>query len=380
MKIMTVSLSLAISLIFSATIPVNASAKEPIFTNDIGESRKLLYGEKETFISCWSTTRGTVYLDVKVNGKWKQKAKSSLRRDAKYCSDKEYPGASKLKWTPDELSRIKGVGRTYILEIRERYGSNVKPGFTSSFTIPIYRSSGDLINDLAEQIQNVPKQAQPVAPTPIATPKPIPTPTSTPTLTPPSLSVGRFYAGNDNDDSTWRWVAVEVVNSSSTQVHSHRFYDVLIADSGGAIVDSSFETSFPILGPGQKAWYVTTQFNKSPSSQVVFQKKYSTTQSPFAANELPTTSGARLVTSVNLPTRKMVSVTVKNNSASQIISKSSTAFAVLFDSSGIPVYVARGNLDKSVLPGGSAEVLIGDDFTFTGSAASIEVIIGTVAG
>ena len=76
----------------------------------------------------------------------------------------------------------------------------------------------------------------------------------------------------------------------------------------------------------------------------------------------------------------MVSVTVRNNSASQIISKSSTAFAVLFDSAGIPVYVARGNLDKSVLPGGSAEVLIGDDFTFNGSAASIEVTIGTVTG
>lgn len=378
MKRMSMSLLLVISFVFSASTP--ATAKEPIFTNAIGDSRKLLYGEKETFISCWSATKGTVFLDVKVNGKWKQKAKTSIRRDAKNCSDKSYPGASKLVWTPDELSTIKGVGRTYILEIRERLGSNVKSGSAWSFTIPIYRSSGDLIDDLAEQIQNTPKQAQPVTPTPIATPKPIPAPTPTPMLTPPSLSVGRFYSGNDNDDSTWKWVAVEVVNSSSTQILSHRFYDVLIADSGGAIVDSSFETTFPILGPGQKAWYVTTQFNKSLSSQAVFQKKYSTTQSPFAVNELPTTSGARLVTSVNLPSRKMVSVTVRNNSASQIISKSSTAFAVLFDSAGIPVYVARGNLDKSILPGGSAEVLIGDDFTFNASATSIEVTIGTVTG
>lgn len=376
MKRTAMSSLIVISLVFSASTP--ATAKEPIFTNAIGDSRKLLYGEKETFISCWSATKGTVFLDVKVNGKWKQKAKASIRRDTKNCSNIGFPGASKLVWTPDELSTIKGFGRTYILEIRERYGSNVKSGSTWSFTIPIYRSSADLIDDLAEQIQNVPNQAQPIAPTPVATPKPIPEPTSTPTLTPPSLSVGRFYAGNDNDDSTWKWVAVEVINTSSTQILSHRFYDVLIADSGGAIVDSSFETSFPILGPGQKAWYVATQFNKSPSSQVVFKKQYSTQQSAFSAGELPTTSGARLVASINLPSRKTVAVTVKNNSSSQIISKSSTAFAVLFDAAGTPIYVARGFLDKSILPGGSTEVLIGDDFTFNGVASSIAVTIGTV--
>jgi hypothetical protein len=172
--------AIIISLIFSASTPVIATAKEPILTVDIGESRKLLYGETETFISCWSSTKGTIYLDVKVNGKWKQKAKSSLRRDAKYCSDKEYPGASKLKWTPDELSKIKGIGRTYTLEVRERYGSIVKPESVSTFTIPIYRSSSDLINDLVDQLPTTPTQTQPVLPTRTPTPVSVPTPTYTP--------------------------------------------------------------------------------------------------------------------------------------------------------------------------------------------------------
>ena len=370
------TLLITILLLIFSNLSSVANAKDPIFTDNISDMRKLLYGEKETFISCWSTTRGTIYLDVKVNGKWMQKAKASLKRDSKNCTDKKYPGVSKLIWTPDELSSVKGEGRTYILEVRERIGSISKPTTVANFTIPIYRSSSDLINDVAEQTLSAPKQAQPVAPTPISTPQPIPTPT----LTPPSLLVGRFYAGSDNDDLTWKWVAVEIANSSSTQILSHRFYDVLIGDSGGAIVDSSFEASFPILGPGQKAWYVTTQFNKAPASQIVFQNKFSTTQSPFSASELPTTTGARLVTSVNLPSRKMVSVTLRNNSASQTISKSSTGHAVIFDSSGTPIYVARGFLDKSVLPGGSAEVLIGDDFTFNGTAASIVVTIGTVVG
>ena len=177
---MAIRLTLITSLVFSAIIPVNASAKEPIFTNEIGETRKLLYGEKEKFISCWTVTKGTVYLDVKVKGKWKQKAKTSLRKDAKNCSDKEYPGASKLVWTPDELSTIRGTGRTYILEIRERYGSNIKSRFTWSFTIPIYSSSSDLINDLVDQLPTTPTQTQPVLPTRTPTPTSVPTPSYTP--------------------------------------------------------------------------------------------------------------------------------------------------------------------------------------------------------
>lgn len=91
------------------------------------------------------------------------------------------------------------------------------------------------------------------------TPTPTPTPSSTPSsATTPSLSVGRFYSGQDNDDVSWKWVAVEISNSSTSQILSHGSYDVLIGDSGGAIVDSSWEPSFPLLGPGQSAWYVAT--------------------------------------------------------------------------------------------------------------------------
>jgi hypothetical protein len=83
------------------------------------------------------------------------------------------------------------------------------------------------------------------------------------------------------------------------------------------------------------------------------------------------------VTSPYYANRKAVGFTLKNNSNSRILNSSSTAFAVLFDSNGIPVYAERGMIGKSVLPGGATEISIGD-FTFNGSYASIEVIIGIV--
>jgi hypothetical protein len=147
-----------------------------------------------------------------------------------------------------------------------------------------------------------------------------------------------------------------------------------MGDSGGGIVDSNFEGNFPLIGPKQTIWYVTTQFKGSPSSQVVFQKQYSTSPSPLTVSELPTTSNARLIPSPYLPNRKSVAVTVRNNST-QILSKSSSAYAVLLDSNGVPVYTARGFFDKAILPGGTTEIIIGDDFSFNGTFASIEVTI-----
>jgi hypothetical protein len=147
-----------------------------------------------------------------------------------------------------------------------------------------------------------------------------------------------------------------------------------MGDSGGGIIDSNFEGNFPLIGPKQTIWYVTTQFKGSPSSQIVFQKQYSTSPSPFAVSELPITSNARLIPSPYIPNRKSVAVTVRNNS-SQVLSKSSSAYAVLLDANGVPVYVARGFFDKAILPGGATEITIGDDFTFNGTFASIEVTI-----
>jgi hypothetical protein len=92
-------------------------------------------------------------------------------------------------------------------------------------------------------------------------------------------------------------------------------------------------------------------------------------------NELPTSSNARLVTSPYYPTRKSVQVTVRNNSQTKIISKSSTGYAVLLDFSGNPIYAVRGFFDKAILPGGSAEITLGSDFTFNGQVGSIEVTI-----
>ena len=191
----------------------------------------------------------------------------------------------------------------------------------------------------------------------------------------PGLAVGAMYSGIDNDNLNWKWIAVRVTNTATTKVHSHKSFDVLIAEPSGGIVDSTFEPNFPFLAPGQTAWYVVTQFNNANSSQVVFQKKYSTLSSPVTANEIPSTSNARLITSPYLPDRKSVQVTVRNNSSSLIMSKSSTAYAVLFDSAGNPIYAARGFFDKAVLPGGSADITIGDDFTFNGQVSSIQVTI-----
>jgi flagellar hook-length control protein FliK len=191
----------------------------------------------------------------------------------------------------------------------------------------------------------------------------------------PSLISGRFYSGQDFDNSGWKWVAVEVRNSSPFSILSHRAYDVLIGDAGGAIVDSSWEPGFPLLLPNQSAWYVTTQFNTSSSSQVVFRKTYSTQPSPLTVSEFPSATNPRMVSSTYNASRKAVSFTLRNNSGSRILASSSKAFAVIFNSAGVPVYAESGFIEKSVLPGGQTEITFGD-FTFSGDYSSIQVTIG----
>jgi len=191
----------------------------------------------------------------------------------------------------------------------------------------------------------------------------------------PSLIAGRFFSGPDSDDPSTKWIAVEIRNSSPYNILSHRSYDVLTGDSGGAIVDSSWEPIFPLLLPNQSAWYVTTQFNNKSASQAVFRKTYSTQPSPLTASEFPSALNPRLVTSPYYATRKAVSFTIKNNSSSKILSSSSKAFAVVFNSSGVPIYAESGRIGTSVLPGGQAEITVGD-FTFNGDYSYILVTIG----
>ncbi len=191
----------------------------------------------------------------------------------------------------------------------------------------------------------------------------------------PSLLAGRFFSGQDTDNPSWKWVAVEISNSSPYNILSHRSYDVLIGDAGGAIVDSSWEPGFPLLIPSQRAWYVTTQFNTANSSQVVFRKTYSTQPSPLSASEFPVALNPRLIGSPYNSSRKAVSFTLKNNSGSRIIGSSSKAYAVIFNAAGAPVYAKNGFIGKSVLPGGQAEITFGD-FTFNGEYSSIQVTIG----
>jgi hypothetical protein len=191
----------------------------------------------------------------------------------------------------------------------------------------------------------------------------------------PRLLAGRFFSGQDTDNPSWKWVAVEISNSSPYNILSHRSYDVLIGDAGGAIVDSSWEPGFPLLIPSQRAWYVTTQFNTTSSSQVVFRKTYSTQPSPLSSSEFPAALNPRLISSPYNSSRKAVSFTLKNNSGSRIIGSSSKAFAVIFNAAGVPVYAKNGFIGKSVLPGGQAEITFGD-FTFNGEYSSIQVTIG----
>jgi len=190
----------------------------------------------------------------------------------------------------------------------------------------------------------------------------------------PKLVIGQTYSGQDTNNPEWKWVALRVSNSALTKIYSHRYFDVFIANASGAVVDKSLAPFFPIIRPGKSEWFTTTSFSNAPISQVVLQPVYSTTPSPFTVSELPTVSNIGLVTSSYYATRKMVSFTIKNNS-SQVLSDGSQGFAVLLDSSNTPVYAVSGRLGVMVLPGGSAEVTIGSDFTFNGSYSSIEVSI-----
>jgi len=340
-----------------------SAAKEPIFTSDISDSRKLLYGEKETFISCWSTTLGTIYLDVKVNGKWIQKANSKLKRDTKNCSDKNYPGASKLIWTPDELSSIKGEGRTFILEIRERSGSIKKPRYVSNFTIPIYRSSNDLISDAVDRTINIPQQSKPIP----STPPPIPTQEAL-----PSLVVGQMYSGIDANNEPWKWVAIRITNSSTTKIlsgNSNRLISLI--DSNGGVVDSS-GTSIPALLPGASGWVATTQFNNKQASRAIVENS-APKVSEVSASEFPTISGVSLVPS-STSGRQSIQMTITNNSQRFFLNRYTRISAVVLGSNGVPIHSISGFPDVWIAPGGTTTVSIGA-FTLLGSASSVEVSV-----
>jgi hypothetical protein len=357
LKVIIISLLLILSGIS------NSTAKEPIFTDDIGESRKLLYGERETFISCWSVTKGTTYLDVKVNGKWKQKAKALLKRDSKNCTDKKYPGVSKLIWTPDELSSVKGEGRTYILEVRERVGSISKPKAVSNFTIPIYRSSNDLLSDVVDGTVKLPSQ------TPTSAPIPVPTPIPEPL---PSLVVGQMYSGIDVDNSTWKWVAVRLSNSSTTKIlsgNSNRL--ITLIDINGGVVDSS-GTSIPALLPGASGWVASTQFNIKDASRAIIENS-APKISATSATEFPTISGVSLISAADSG-RKSIQMTIQNKSQSFFLNRYTRISAVILGSNGVPIYAISGYPDVWIAPGGSSTVSIGS-FTLLGSASSIEVSI-----
>jgi len=357
------ALLITISLLIFSNLSSVANAKDPIFTDNISDMRKLLYGEKETFISCWSTTRGTIYLDVKVNGKWMQKAKASLKRDSKNFTDKKYPGVSKLIWTPDELSSVKGDGRTYILEVRERVGSISKPTSVSNFTIPIYRSSNDLLSDVVDGSVKLPSQ------TPTSAPIPVPTPVIE---TLPSLLVGQMYSGIDVDNSTWKWVAVRLSNSSTTKIlsgSSNRL--ITLVDASGGVVDSS-GTSIPALLPGASGWVASTQFNTKDASRAIIENS-APKISAITATEFPTISGVSLISAAD-PGRKSIQMTIQNKSQSLFLNRYTRISAVILGSNGVPIYAISGYPDVWIAPGGSSTVSIGS-FTLLGSAISIEVSI-----
>jgi hypothetical protein len=54
-------------------------------------------------------------------------------------------------------------------------------------------------------------------------------------------------------------------------------------------------------------------------------------------------------------------------------------FAVVFNTSGVPIYAESGFIGKSVLPGGQAEITVGD-FTFNGEYSYILVTVGVNEG
>jgi hypothetical protein len=360
---------LALLLIFSGIS--TSTAKEPIFTVDISDTRKLLYGEKETFISCWSTIRGTIFLDVKVNGKWKQKAKSSLRRDFKNCSDKKYPGVSKLIWTPNELSSVKGEGRTYILKIRERVGSILKPTFVSNFTIPIYRSSSDLISDVVDRNIKLPSQTPTSSPIPVPTTVPVPTPVPEAL---PSLVVGQMYSGIDIDNSTWKWVAVKLSNTSASKIlsGSRLLPMVSLVNADGAVVDSSRINTPPIF-PGSSGWLATTQFNTQSAVRALIES-FSPKESEISRQEFPGISSITLVNAEGSSVKKSVQMTLKNNSERLFLHQYSNLHIVLLNSSGIPIYAESTNTYVTIAPGGSATIKAGF-FSLPGDVSSIEVSI-----
>lgn len=213
--------------------------------------------------------------------------------------------------------------------------------------------------------------------------KPSPAPTVTITAQPspaptvaPGLIVGKVYSGTLFHEPKWRWIAAEVSNTSKTHTLNWNYYDAILADANGVIVDSSFETGFPYLGPGEKSWFYMTQFSTDIATKLILRKKFTVEGKPLALNEFPGVSNPRLVTSKyeGFSNRKSVSFTITNNAKDMIMDKYSPVSAFFFDANGIPIYATRGYIEKSILPGGTTEVIFGN-FSFDGSYASLEVYV-----
>jgi hypothetical protein len=366
MKRIKLTLILAIPLLVFSNVNLVANAKEVIYIDNISDERKLLYGEKETFISCWSGITGTVFLDLKVSGKWVQKASAKLKKDTKTCPDKGYSGLGKFIWTPNELSTIKGEGRSYILEFRQRFGSIKKPLSSGLFTMPIYRTSNDLIADFADVFSPVP--------TPTATSLPTPTPTPTPTQVQTlGLNTGQMYSGVRLDYPNEKWVAIKLSNNSNSKILKGSSIPLVsFIDAEGAVVDSS-RISTPSLLPGESGWLATTQFNTKNAVRAVIE--YQTPkESSIALDEFPTITGVTIGNGDGESNKKSIQMTIRNNSQKYFLNQYSNLFAVILGANGVPIFSHSSYPYVWIAPGGSATVKIGL-FTMPSGMDSIEVSI-----
>lgn len=219
-------------------------------------------------------------------------------------------------------------------------------------------------------------------------PSPTPTPTRTPTPTPTptqsnevfGLNVLGTWAGPDPLDASlgWWWVVTKVQNKATSGVLASTLYTSTYTNSGVS-VDSNTESG-PTLKGGEIGWMASTIHSSSSASNTYLSPLTTPRRSQISLSELPTISNPTLV---SVSGGSAVRVTLRNNSNSKFLYKSTDTNVVFLNSSGIPVYAFWGSLPASIAPGATVTV---DLLAHLGSPlksppsgyTSIEISLGVV--
>jgi hypothetical protein len=108
--------------------------------------------------SCWSlsSSKRIPTLQVKISGRWVNKAKAKLSKNTSICGDKKYPWLAIYNWKVDEFGTTPNAGSSardlMVRQYLPKFGSN-KAFVGDVFTKQVYSSNSDRIKDAMKVLE-----------------------------------------------------------------------------------------------------------------------------------------------------------------------------------------------------------------------------------